>query len=103
MDSGTSKILSKILGRRELDKIPNESANKIENYFEQRFEEYLTAQALYEASQRTNGKYTNETKINLILNTKKKKKMLLSHFCSVEFPIFILNNFPIEMPKLKSF
>lgn len=56
MDSGASKILSKVLGRRELDKIPNESIKKIEKYFEERFEDYITSQALYESSQRGIGK-----------------------------------------------
>lgn len=56
MDSGTSKILSKVLSRRELDKISNESATKIEKYFDERFEDFLTSQALHESSQRENGK-----------------------------------------------
>lgn len=57
MEWETSKILSKILGRRELDKISAETVKKIEKYFEERFEEFLTSQALYETSQRTNGKF----------------------------------------------
>lgn len=56
MDTGTNKILSKVLSRRELDKIPNESATKIEKYFDERFEEFLTSQALLESSQREHGK-----------------------------------------------
>lgn len=56
MDSGTSKILSKVLNRRELDKIPSESATKIEKYFDERFEDFLTSQALHESSQRDHGK-----------------------------------------------
>lgn len=51
MESG-SRILSKVLGRRELDNIPNESVVKIEKYYEERFEEFITSQALYESSQR---------------------------------------------------
>lgn len=57
MDWETSKIVTKILTRRELDKVPNDIVKKIEKYFEDRFDEFLTTQALYETSQRENGKY----------------------------------------------
>lgn len=57
MDSGTNKVLSKVLSRRELDKIPNESVTKIEKYFDERFEDFLTSQALHESSQREHGKW----------------------------------------------
>lgn len=53
MNSETSKILSKILGRRELDKIPVETVRKIEIYFDERFEEFINSQAVHESSQRT--------------------------------------------------
>lgn len=54
----TSKILSKILSRRELDKVAPDTVKKIEKFFEERFDEYLTTQALYETLQRTNSKFT---------------------------------------------
>lgn len=57
MDSGTSKVLSKVLTRRELDKIANESVTKIEKYYDERFDEFITFQALYESSQREHGKF----------------------------------------------
>lgn len=57
MESGTCKILPKVLTRRELDKIANESVAKIEKYFEDRFDEFITSQALFETQQRENGKY----------------------------------------------
>lgn len=53
----TSKILSRILNRRELDKVAPESVKKIEKYFEERFEEFLTTQALYDTLQRTHCKF----------------------------------------------
>lgn len=56
MEWETSKILSKILNRRELDKVAPETVKKIEKFFELRFEEYLTSQALYETLQRTHCK-----------------------------------------------
>lgn len=52
----TSKILSKILNRRELDKVAPDTVKKIEKFFEERFDEYLTTQALYETLQRTHCK-----------------------------------------------
>lgn len=52
MEWETSKILSKILGRRELDKVPSETVKKIEKYFEQRFDEFLKSQSLYETADR---------------------------------------------------
>lgn len=57
MDSGTNKILSKVLTKRELDKINNESAKKIERYFDEKFEEFITGQALHESAERENGKH----------------------------------------------
>lgn len=55
MENETEKILSKILGKRELEKVPPDIATKIENYFEQRFEEFLITKALHSTAQR-NGK-----------------------------------------------
>lgn len=52
----TGKILSKILGKRELEKIPPDIATKVEKYFDQRFEEFLTTKALHSAAQRNIGK-----------------------------------------------
>lgn len=57
MSSETSKILSKVLGRRELDRIPGDIQKKIERFFDERFEEFLTSQALHESSQRSIGEY----------------------------------------------
>lgn len=54
----TSKILSKILNRRELDKVAPDTVKRIEKFFEERFEEYLTTQALYETLQRNHCEYT---------------------------------------------
>lgn len=56
MEWETSKIVTKILTRRELDKVPNEIVKKIEKYFEESFDEFLTTQALYDTEKRTNGK-----------------------------------------------
>lgn len=67
----TSKILSKILNRRELDKVAPETVKKVEKFFEERFDEYLTTQALYETLQRTHCKY-----IGAFLNA-------LSHTCNI--------------------
>lgn len=53
-----NKILSKILNRRELDKVAPDTVKKIEKFFEERFDEYLSTQALYETLQRTHCKYT---------------------------------------------
>lgn len=52
MEWETSRILTKILGRRELDKVPPDTAKKIEKYFEDRFEEFLQQQALNETNAR---------------------------------------------------
>lgn len=57
MDSGATKILPTILTRRELDKINNECAKKIEKYFEEKFDEFITAQAIHESAQRENGNF----------------------------------------------
>lgn len=56
-DWETSKILSKILNRRELDKVAPDTVKKIEKFFEERFDEYLTTQALYDTLQRTHSKF----------------------------------------------
>lgn len=56
MENETGKILSKILGKRELEKIPPDIAIKIEKHFDQRFEEFLTTKALHSAAQRNIGK-----------------------------------------------
>lgn len=52
----TNKILSRILNRRELDKVAPETVKKIEKFFEERFDEFMTTQALYETLQRTHCK-----------------------------------------------
>lgn len=56
MDNETGKILSKILGKRDLDKIPPDITKKVEKYFDQRFEEFITTKALYDNAQRNIGK-----------------------------------------------
>ena len=57
MDEDTGRILSKILGKRELDKIPPDIVKKLEKYFDHRFEEFLTTKARYETSQHNIGKH----------------------------------------------
>lgn len=57
MNSETSKILSKILNRREIDKIPTDTVKKIEKYFDERFEEFISSQAVHESSQRSISEY----------------------------------------------
>lgn len=52
MEWETSRILTKVLGRRELDKVPPDTAKKIEKYFEDRFEEFLQQQAVNETKSR---------------------------------------------------
>lgn len=61
MDNETGKILSKILGKRDLDKIPLDIAKKVEKYFDQRFEDFLTTKALHDTAQRNIGKFSFHT------------------------------------------
>lgn len=53
MEYEASKILSKIISREELDKIPIETADKIDKYFEQHFEETFREKATHETAERT--------------------------------------------------
>ncbi|XP_037913909.1 nucleoprotein TPR isoform X2 [Hermetia illucens] len=50
MDDKGSGVLVKFLTKEELQKIPGNVKKKVEKYFEERFEEFLTAKALGEAS-----------------------------------------------------
>lgn len=92
----TSKILSKILNRRELDKVAPDTVKKIEKFFEERFDEYLTTQALYETLQRTHCKlfvanifffgffllaYTTPSTTLFAKRYRHKKKYYQCHFC----------------------
>lgn len=56
MDKETSQILSKILGKRDLDKVPSDILAKVEKFYDQRFEEFLTTKALCDIAQRNVGK-----------------------------------------------
>lgn len=60
MEEETGKILSKILGKRDLDKVPSDILVKVEKFYDQRFEEFLTTKALYDIAQRNVGKLLME-------------------------------------------
>lgn len=57
MEQESGKIMSKILGKRDLDKVPVDILAKVEKFYDQRFEEFLTTKALYDIAQRNVGKY----------------------------------------------
>lgn len=54
----TGRILSKILDKGDLEKIPLYISIKVEKYFDQRFEEFITTKALHNAALRDIGKIT---------------------------------------------
>lgn len=56
MEHESGKILPKILGKQDLEKISKDIAIKIEEYFDQCFVEFLTTKALYSTAQRNIGK-----------------------------------------------
>lgn len=50
MDEKSDGVLTKALSKDELEKIPDDIRQKVENYFEERFQELITAKALGEAA-----------------------------------------------------
>lgn len=56
MEADSGKILSKILRKQDLDKIPLDVANKIEVYFDQRLSELIITEALHSTVQQNMGK-----------------------------------------------
>lgn len=89
----TSAILTKILNRRELDKVAPDTVKKIEKFFEQRFDDYLTTQALYETLQRNHCKlsvfiifrhlFPSMICLNSISKKKEKKNIGKQHFLAI--------------------
>lgn len=57
MDGDTGKILSRILGKGDLEKVPADILVKVEKFYDQHFEEFLTTKAKYDIAKRNVGMY----------------------------------------------
>lgn len=57
MDMDTSRTLTKVLGKRDMDKIPADVLKKLEKYFETNNEQFTTTKVLYNTAQKNIGKY----------------------------------------------
>lgn len=56
MEAETGKVLSNLLGKRELDKIPPDIIKKLETYYDKLHSQLLTKQVVYETNQNNIGK-----------------------------------------------
>lgn len=55
MDMDTSRTLTKVLGKRDTDKIPPDVLKKLEKYFETNNEQFTTTKVLYNTTQKNIG------------------------------------------------
>lgn len=56
MDMDTSRTLTKVLGKRDIDKIPADVLKKLEKYCENNNEQFIQTKVLYNTTQKNIGK-----------------------------------------------
>lgn len=56
MDMDTSRTLTKVLGKRDIDKIPADVLKKLEKYCETNNEQFIQTKVLYNTTQKNIGK-----------------------------------------------
>lgn len=80
MDMDMSRTLTKVLGKRDIDKIPPDVLKKLEKYFETNNEQHIQTKVLYNTAQKNTGKLAERS--HFVCNTTDRKVIIVYNVCT---------------------